>query len=142
MRNDLHELKVDRQRRLVAAMLAIDPMHPACASAHHFRLCNGNERERREAALALGVLGAAASPALRSLVSATREDDPALVRDAVTALGMLGATARDALPRLRAGLSAVPGVDTRELDPEPAQRAEREPRVADASEVAEAGSGS
>lgn len=48
----------------------------------------------------------------------------------------------DALPRLRAGLSAVPGVDTRELDPEPAQRAEREPRVADASEVAEAGSGS
>ncbi|PSJ23016.1 HlyD family secretion protein [Halomonas sp. ND22Bw] len=48
----------------------------------------------------------------------------------------------DALPRLRAGLSAVPGVDTRDLDPDPARGAEREPRVADASEVAEAGSGS
>ncbi|MFG6178769.1 efflux RND transporter periplasmic adaptor subunit [Halomonas sp. THAF12] len=44
----------------------------------------------------------------------------------------------EALGRLRAGLSAVPEVDTRDLDPEH----EREQRVADAGEVAEAGSGS
>ncbi|MCK2184644.1 HlyD family secretion protein [Halomonas getboli] len=46
----------------------------------------------------------------------------------------------EALGRLRAGLSAVPGVDTRDIDP--VAEHEREPRVAESREVAEAGSGS
>ncbi len=111
------------QLAVIAAMLQIDPLHPAACAAHHDRICNGTTAERRAAALALGALGAAAEPAVLAMISATREPKPALVRDAVTALGMLGKTAGPALRRLRQlaaseqkELAARAGVAVRQIE--------------------------
>lgn len=60
-----------------------------------------SDSERREAAKTLGLLGAAASPAVDDLIAALKDKDYSVRFSAAEALGLLGKDAKQALPALK-----------------------------------------
>lgn len=78
------------------------------------KLKDPNQRERRGAVRALGLLGPRATPTIPALIDKLKDDDPYIRTWAAFGLGRIGAAAKEAVPALEAALDDPFGPTRRE----------------------------